>query len=429
MVNMGVVPPPATDPLWRAVDDALDSLGVDRVAPALAACSGGPDSVALAHLAIGLARAGRLGPVTICHVDHQLRAGAAADLEVVRAHAARWGAPFVAVAVDVDRLTGSLEAAARDARYLALGRVADERGAATILVAHTQSDQAETVLMRLLRGTGLAGLAGIPARRGRIARPLLGASRDDVAAYCARHALEVADDPMNRDPRHLRARVRHQILPLLRAENPRIDDALVRAAAGAADARAALDAAAAALAASARRADGTWEVAPLAAAAPAVLAHALTAAIAGAGGRPISATHHAALLGLVHRPAGGSSRVDLPGLTAWREYDRLRFAPPTGTVIGPAADLAPAGPDAPYEVRTWRPGDRMRPARLRGRSRKLSDLFTDGRVPRSSRATARVVVCLRDGAIVWAEHIGPAFGVKVHVTLTHPEPMATNKSR
>ena len=86
-------------------------------------------------------------------------------------------------------------------------------------------------------------------------------------------------------------------------------------------------------------------------------------------------------------------------------------------------------PDGPYQVRPWRPGDRMRPVRLRGRSRKLSDLFTDARVPRATRSDARVVERASDGTIVWAEHIGPAFGAKIHVTLTHPEPMATNKSR
>jgi tRNA(Ile)-lysidine synthase len=423
-----VVPPPTSDPLWQVIDAALDALAVDRHAPLVAACSGGADSIALAHAAIGLARGGRLGTITLCHVDHGLRPGSAADGELVRRLAEEGGAGFAGVAVDVDRRAGSLEAAARDARYAALHRVAAERGAATILVGHTRRDQVETVLMRLVRGTGLAGLAGIPARRGAIARPLLGVPRSEVEEYCARHRLAVLDDPMNHDPRHLRARVRHHILPLLRAENPRIDDALLRAAAAALDARAGLDAAAAALTAAARHADGTWDVARLAAAAPPVLAHALTPAVAEAGGRPISAAHHAALLALVHRPAGGSSRADLPGLTAWREYDRLRFEP-TGVAREGKGELSPAGPEAPYEVRPWRPGDRMRPVRLLGRSRKLSDLFTDRRVPRASRAAARVVVRLHDGEIVWAEHIGPAFGAKIHVTLTHPEPMATNKSR
>jgi len=417
-----------TDPLWRAIDAAIDALAVDRAAPVLVACSGGPDSAALAHAALALARAGRLGPVTLCHVDHQLRAGSAADAALVARLAEQGGGAFVSVAVEVDRRDGSLEAAARDARYAALHRVAAERTAAAILVGHTRRDQIETVLMRLLRGTGLAGLAGIPARRGLVARPLLGVERADVDAYVARHALAVVDDPMNRDERHLRVRVRDRVLPLLRAEHPHIDGALLRVPAGAADARAALDAAAGALAAAARRPDGSWDVAPLAAAAPAVLAHTLTRAVAEAGGRPLSAPHHASLLALVHRPRGGSARADLPGLTAWREYDRLRFQS-TAAPGQAAGDLVPGGPDGPYEVRAWRPGDRMRPVRLQGRSRKLSDLFTDGRVPRASRAAARVVVRLGDGAIVWAEHIGPAFGARIHVTLTHPEPMATNKSR
>src|SRR5687767_12489651 len=136
----GVVPVAASsnsDPLWRAVDAALDRLAIDRDAPVLAACSGGADSVALAHAAIALARAGRLGSVTLCHVDHQLRDGSAAEGALVRRLAAQCGAAFVGVAVDVDRRTGSLEAAARDARYAALEKVAADRCAPTILVAHT----------------------------------------------------------------------------------------------------------------------------------------------------------------------------------------------------------------------------------------------------------------------------------------------------
>lgn len=408
------------DPVQRAVDLALDRIGLDRSAPVVVACSGGPDSSALAHAVMALARLGRLGPVTLCHVDHRLREGSAAEAEIVKRLAGDH-ASFVALAVDVDLGRGSLEEAAREARYAALDRVAAELGAAAVLVGHTADDQAETVLMRILAGTGIGGLAGIPARRGLIARPLLEVERAAVVDYCRRHALETAVDPTNLDMRHLRNRVRHQILPLLRAENPQLDRALVGLARRAEEASELVDGAAAELAERADQGDG-WDVKVLAAAPPLVAARALALAAARAGAGPLSARHHAALDSLLRRARGGSATLDLPGGRVIREYDRLRFA---GAEPHPP-DLQVCGPGS-YEVRTARPGDRMQPVRLRGRSRKLSDLFIDARVPRRLRTAARVVVRVSDGRIEWAEHIGPAHGSDVDVTLTHSTPVATNK--
>jgi len=416
------------DPLSRSVDRALDALAVDRAAPVLVACSGGPDSAALAHIAMALARAGRLGPVTLCHVDHQLRPGSAREAELVARLAAAGGADMIAETVAVDLRAGSLEAAARKARYAALERAAAGAGAAAILTGHTRSDQAETVLMRLVTGTGLTGLAGVRRRRGRIARPLLHASRADTAAYCARHHIEVASDPMNDDPRFLRVQARTTWLPALARGNPRVEEALASIAEIAAAIEPAIDYAAAALARAARREDGAWDAAALRAAPGPVRAAALSRAAIEAGGAALGRRHQRALAALVAGPPAGSRRLDLPGLVAWREYDHLRLEPAAGAAP-PPPPLRVSGPDAPYEVRPWRPGDRMRPVRLRGRSRKLSDLFTDARVPRRLRAGARVVVRARDGQIEWAEHIGPAFGSAAVVTLTPEEPVATNKNR
>ena len=419
------------DPFQREVDRALDELGVDRAVPVLVACSGGADSAALAHAAMALAAAGRLGPVTLCHVDHQLRPGSAADADLVSRLAAAGGARFASARVEVARDQGSLEAAARTARYRALATAAAEIGAGAILVAHTARDQVETVLMRLLRGTGVAGLAGIPARRGPIARPLLRLERAAVEAYCQVHALEVVDDPSNRDLSHFRNRVRLEVLPALRQVNPSVDAALLRVAAVAGEARSALDFAADLLAEGARGPGGAWRVDVLARAPGSVLAHFFAREVGAAGGGPLGARHHRALAGLVGSKAGGSSRVDLPGLTAWREYDLLRLERPIAPADpDPPAPLEVTGPDGPYQVRRWRPGDRMQPERLRGRSRKLSDLYIDARVPRRVRAAARVVTRASDGRIVWAEHLGSAFGSSIAVvTLTPRESVATNKNR
>lgn len=418
------------DGFQLGVDRALAALAVDRAAPVLVACSGGPDSAALAHAAMALAAAGRLGPVTLCHVDHQLRPGSAGEADLVAGLAVRGGAGFLARRVDVPRDGGSLEAAARAVRYRALAAAAAEIGAGAILVGHTERDQVETVLMRLLRGTGVAGLAGIPARRGLIARPLLTTARAAVEDYCRAHAIPVVDDPSNRDVRHLRNRLRLEVLPALRRVNPAIDAALLRLAAAAGDARATLDLAADRLAETAR-AGGAWRAEVLAGAPPSVLAHFLAREVSAAGGGPLGARHHQALAALIGSGTGGTARVDLPGMTAWREYGVLRLEP-RGEAATPdtTSPLAVTGPDGPYEVRLWRPGDRMQPARLRGRSRKLSDLFIDARVPRRVRASARVVTRASDGRIVWAEHLGPAFGSSIAVvTLTPRESVATNKNR
>src|SRR5262249_44743955 len=136
------------------------------------------------------------------------------------------GAAAVVRRVEVAR-RASLEAAARDARYSALEAVADELGLAAVLLGHTARDPAETVLMRIVRGTGPAGLAGIPDQRGRFVRPLLTLSRAAIDAHVAPRGLPTWDDPMNLDRRLARVRVRTKVLPELRTENPAIDDALV----------------------------------------------------------------------------------------------------------------------------------------------------------------------------------------------------------
>ena len=146
----------------------------------LVAVSGGADSVALLHLLLGLASEWRLR-LHVLHVDHQLRAGSAADADFVRKLGARLGVPVDVATVAVAR-QGSLEAAARAARYAALETCAERIGAARIAVGHTADDQAETVLMRLMQGAGVRGLSGIPPVRGPIIRPLIELRRSALEA-------------------------------------------------------------------------------------------------------------------------------------------------------------------------------------------------------------------------------------------------------
>jgi tRNA(Ile)-lysidine synthase len=192
--------------------------------------SGGGDSVALLHVLHGLAPRWRLS-LRALYVDHQLRSDSARDGEFVRGVAAQLDIPADVVTVTVGP-RDSREAAARLARYRALEAHADRVGAQRIAVAHTADDQAETVLMRVLAGTGVRGLAGIPPRRGRIVRPLLAEGRDALRAVLVEAGIAWIEDPTNADLAVLRNRIRHALLPALRETfNPGVVRALVRLAA------------------------------------------------------------------------------------------------------------------------------------------------------------------------------------------------------
>jgi tRNA(Ile)-lysidine synthase len=184
----------------------------------LVACSGGPDSAALLFALARLSRPLRLS-LEVASVDHGLRADAAADVATAAEQAAAVAVPFHALRVRVARV-GSLQAAARRARYQALRALAQRRGAAAIAVGHTRDDQAETVLARLLRGASVLGLSAIaPRRSDGVVRPLIDCDRAAVHAFAARHAPRIAHDPSNDDARYQRVRLRTAILPALLAEN------------------------------------------------------------------------------------------------------------------------------------------------------------------------------------------------------------------
>ena len=194
----------------------------------LCAVSGGPDSTALLSALARLRET--FGHAVIAHgVDHGLRPAAADELAIAAQVAATHDVPFASTRVDVAP-GPNLQARARAARYDALGRAAVAAGARVIATGHTADDRAETWVMRLLRGAGPRGLAVLPPRAALpqgapspaidVVRPLLGARRSDVLAHLARHELPFARDPSNDDRRFLRARVRHEVLPLLEELSP-----------------------------------------------------------------------------------------------------------------------------------------------------------------------------------------------------------------
>jgi tRNA(Ile)-lysidine synthase len=160
--------------------------------------------------------------VGVASVDHGLRPEAASEVELVGREAARRGLTFHPLAVDVPK-QASVQAAARQARYEALHALAKREGYERIATGHHLDDQAETVLQRMLRGTGLAGLSGIaPLRDDGVMRPLLDVTRAEIEAHLARFGVPFVLDPSNSDPRHARVRLRTRILPALVEEDPKI---------------------------------------------------------------------------------------------------------------------------------------------------------------------------------------------------------------
>jgi tRNA(Ile)-lysidine synthase len=224
---------------------ALAAAGAPAAGEGVAvAVSGGADSLALLHALRVLAgpRGWRLAVLT---VDHGLRPGAAADAAWVGDHAKALGLPARVLTLapgDLERhRDAGPEGAARAARYGALWPAADQLGCRWLATGHTLDDQAETVLLQLLRGAGPDGLAGMAVRTGRLLRPLLGARRADTRACCAATGLAWREDPTNAADGPLRNRVRQRLLPLLEELRPGAAQALARTAALAADERDWLD--------------------------------------------------------------------------------------------------------------------------------------------------------------------------------------------
>ncbi len=187
----------------------LDDPDVPVRAPVVVGCSGGADSTTL----LALAADRGLAPIAV-HVDHGLRPESGDEAQVVAAQAAALDTEFDARRVEVGH-GGNLEARARTARYTALEDARQDHRATAILVGHTADDQAETVMLALLRGSAAAGLAGMPIRRGAIVRPLLELRRSETEACCEALGLDPVRDPSNDDRSYRRAWVRHEVLPML----------------------------------------------------------------------------------------------------------------------------------------------------------------------------------------------------------------------
>jgi len=422
----------------------------------LVAISGGPDSTALLHALVKLRR-GLECRLQACHVHHGLRgADADDDARQARALARSLRVPFADRKGDVAAVAReqkmSVEAAARLVRYELLEEAAEAVRADRIATGHTVDDQAETVLLNLLRGAGPAGLDGIAPVRGRVIRPLLGVTRAEVEKYCADNELEYRMDASNLDARFLRNRVRHEVLPALRKLQPGVDEALRRLAEIMREENAFVaEQAAGALREIGARRPGEVGLAcaPFANLHPALQRRVLRAAIGKLKGDEldIELERIEALVELVLSGRTGAT-VELPGgLRAERTYGEVVIAaapvaapelaeeltlPAPGEVTIPElgvkievdrsrARKPPASPmealiDAgtislPLTVRTRRRGDRFTPFGMRG-SVKLQDFFVNAKVPRGVRSRVPLVVSGED--IVWV--VGYRIGNRHKVT-------------
>ena len=438
------------------VHTALDECGVTTTDLLVVAVSGGPDSLSLLHALHKLS--GDDGPRLHCaHLDHGLRGAASTvDAAFVADQCHSLGIPLTSEAVDVEEIRAlrrlSIETAAREVRYEFLSRVVRAQGARAVVLGHTADDQAETILMNIVRGSGLAGLQGMRPSSKRVIggtellvlRPLLAIGKRDTLGFCRALGLEPRLDKTNLSTAATRNMLRLEAIPLLERLNPAVREALLRLSRNATQGVAHLD----------HEADEAWDdmarhelsvvtlrKASLAAMDPAVRAHLLRRAVLEAKGDldRLDHGHIEHMAQLVSGPAGRS--LDLPGgLLFSVDFEDVTFsiggtvpvpatidgdhdiAVPGETRVEPwnisarvmnriewerAAEKPTSDANVAYlsfaamrdiQVRSRRAGDRFQPLGLSGH-KKLQDFMVDSHVPRETRDATPLVIA--GGRIAW----------------------------
>ena len=418
----------------------------ERVVVAL---SGGGDSVALARLMCEMSAMASWSVVGFLHINHQLRSVANEDADFCRELSNELNVPFLIEKVNVEAVSRefgiSVEEAGHRLRHEIFNRICRSQVADCVATGHTRDDLAETVLLRLIRGAGPRGLAGIHPRNGFVVRPLLDITRKELREYLEVQGLPHCEDTTNEDTSVARNRIRHLLIPFLKKNfSEGIVDVLAREA-------------------SIARADDEWmecevdqavgqivcygeEVADIDCQAIAKLPIALARRVSKrvlehVGGRPMSFNQTHRLLSLIRTPCRSDFSEDFPGSRLTRNSDRTRLVrwqgrgegrksvvsefeyalpvpgkikvPELGQIVsatlsGSVPKLTARGQTvavsseriaSPLTVRNWRPGDVIRPLGLGGR-KKLQDLFVDRKISRANRQAIPIVADSR-GKIVW----------------------------
>ena len=420
---------------------------LDRGDRVIVAVSGGPDSVCLLRVLHALAKDLEL-TLHVAHLDHRFRREeSAAEARFVESLAKDMGLIATSESRDVRAYCAerglSAQAGAREVRYAFLRQIAKASGAQRIALGHTANDQAETLLMRLVRGAGISGLSAIPPVRENIIRPLIGITRDEVLAYLKELGQDFVTDPSNEKPLYTRNRIRQEMLPVLGRFNPRIIEALAKEAVLLRDENEAIEATLPAImqkvlcakdeAVRIRREEFNRLL-------PALRRRVLRKAIelvAGDDAIDHSWLRSGQALDFMAEAQSGRSMEIPGGLILEREYDDLVirarkqetvFCVPLtlpGETVVPAArltietvllDTFPApGYDGgnylwqavfdydkiplPLYLRNRRPADRFCPAGMGGRSKKLQDYFVDEKVPQMRRNAAPLLATEQD--VIW----------------------------
>lgn len=447
--------------LRKKVNDTIRKYGMLQPGNAvLVAVSGGPDSVCLLHVLHALAKESCIS-LHVAHLDHMFRGEESReDARFVAALADQLGIPATVEALDVPsycRERGlSSQAGAREVRYRFLERVAGAVGARRIATGHTATDQAETLLMRLIRGAGLTGLSAIPPVRGRIIRPLIEVTREAVLEELREHRLAFRTDSSNVKPGYTRNRIRLEVLPALSRLNPRVVEAIATAASMLRDEDGALESYVAGAAHRLLKQEDDevrLDRGAFLSLHPALRRRLLRASVNAAteGAGELSSDQTEEALRFLAEAQTGRAMHLLPDLVLEREYESIVLRPSgtpaafsvplalpgvtslpdlgleVETRVQDAAAIPPAPPSCqgkgaadwgyaeenyrwqavfdyakialPLVVRSRRPGDRFHPSGMGGRSKKLQDFFVDEKLSRLRRDRVPILATAHD--IVW----------------------------
>ena len=412
----------------ESVNKTIEKYGMNMRGGVILGLSGGADSVALFHYLV------ETGVKFSCvHVNHGLRSDAAADEtfagELCKRHCVQCTIYRFDVKAYAAQEKFTLEEAGRKLRYESFRAEASKTGAAGIAVAHNQNDNAETILMRILRGTGIAGLSGIALVNGNVIRPLIETDRKYIIRYLEENGYEYRTDQSNFSDEYTRNRLRNHLLPLIRKEyNPEIDAALLRLSELAGQDSAFLEAEAETAFNACKAGDNLLDTDRLLKLPHAVSSRVIRLAVKLFAGieTDISFLHVNMILELA--AAGTGKRVNIPhGVTAENSYGKLFIykeqSQKTVAALPPPCTkrFKRDKIHGKLTVRTRKPGDRIA---IKGGSKKLSDFFIDEKIPKSERDKTPVL-CDGNG-VVWVMPYRAAYGYEAedgdeYIEVNYPE--------